>query len=79
MNGIRVYFERSVGTRLLYDFERPQHDALVNEANADTPLTSLYGVQVLLLLVYPCLLGTEVVSLAPATLVRSAAAAYGAL
>ncbi|CEO99467.1 Chromo domain-containing protein [Plasmodiophora brassicae] len=48
MNGIRVYFERSVGTRLLYDFERPQHDALVNEANADTPLTSLYGVQHLL-------------------------------
>lgn len=47
MNGLRVYFERSLATRLLYDYERPQFNR-VSAEHGTVPLSSLYGVQHLL-------------------------------
>ncbi|XP_036363700.1 mortality factor 4-like protein 1 isoform X2 [Octopus sinensis] len=40
--GVREYFNTTIGTLLLYKFERPQHTELL-EAHPDIPMSSIYG------------------------------------
>ncbi|GAB1606130.1 mortality factor 4-like protein 1 isoform X2 [Argonauta hians] len=40
--GLREYFNTTIGTLLLYKFERPQHNELL-EAHPDIPMSSIYG------------------------------------
>ncbi|CAE1271880.1 MORF4L1 [Acanthosepion pharaonis] len=42
IQGLREYFNMTIGTQLLYKFERPQYTELLEE-NPDSPLSSIYG------------------------------------
>lgn len=42
IQGLREYFNMTIGTQLLYKFERPQYTELLEE-NPDSPMSSVYG------------------------------------
>lgn len=44
-NGIREYFNTTLGCQLLYKFERPQYQKAQREFSSDTtPMSSIYGI-----------------------------------
>jgi mortality factor 4-like protein 1 len=45
VHGIKMFFERTLPYRLLYNFERPQYEALIKEKGPDVELCAHYGAE----------------------------------
>jgi len=51
MDGLKVYFDRALGTSLLYRFERPQYEEQVKNNGKDQHMSDIYGAEHLLRLI----------------------------